>query len=274
MQLHPEHRNIAYGSHKRQVFDIYRGMGTDPSPAFVYFHGGGYTGGDKSIIHHRLAARLCMEGITFVSANYRLSDDPEFLAPLHDAARVLQFLRQQAADYHLDPAAVGVGGSSAGAASACWLALKPNPGIRCVAVTQAQTTLDPRAIRALIPGPTWRFSSYQKLHRLTPEQYDLPEHAAQLAALDFLADVPADAPPFFLWNRTPDLPLTPDLEPSPGIHHPVFGRALKGKLDPLGIECILRPRESYPNVEGEELEAFLLSDAGDFLVRHLLNKNA
>ncbi len=57
-------------------------MGTDPSPAFGYFHGGGYRGGNKSNIHHRLAARLCMAGITSVSANYRLSDDSEYLAPL------------------------------------------------------------------------------------------------------------------------------------------------------------------------------------------------
>ena len=92
MQLHPEHRNIAYVSHPRQVLDIYRGMGTDPSTAFGYFHGGGNTGGDKSKIQYRLAARLCMAGITFVSANYRLSDDSEYLAPLLENAAQLAAL--------------------------------------------------------------------------------------------------------------------------------------------------------------------------------------
>ena len=37
-------------------------------------------------------------GVNFISANYRLSADPEYLAPLLDAARALQFLRQNAAD--------------------------------------------------------------------------------------------------------------------------------------------------------------------------------
>jgi acetyl esterase/lipase len=239
--------------------------------------------GDKSDIHHQLAARLCLEGVTYISANYRFSKDPEYLAPLLDAARVIQFLRHHAADYGLDPSKIAAGGGSAGAASACWLALgqdraqpqspdliaRQSTRLQCVAAFQAQTTLDPRAIRQIVPGKTWMIPAFQKLYRLTPDQYDLPEHSKQLDALSFLDWVSADAPPFFFWNTTPDYPLTPDLNPEPGIHHPVFGRALKARLDPFGIECVLQTVEQFPSLKGPALENRFLEGAGDFLLKHL-----
>ncbi|MEI8312901.1 MAG: alpha/beta hydrolase [Verrucomicrobiota bacterium] len=283
MQLEPEHRNVVYGPHERQRYDVYRADGMGRVPAYVSFHGGGYRGGDKTGIFHRLAARLALEGIAFVSVNYRFSKDAEYLAPLKDAARAVQHLRQHAADFGIDPMRIAVGGGSAGAASACWLALgvdhavadSPDPVARqstrpvCVMGFQAQTTLDPRFIRRLIPGLTWTLPALQELTRLTPEEYDLPENAQRMDELSFLEQAGAGAPPFFLWNVTPDHPLTEDLDMNTGIHHPVFGRTLKARLDAFGVECVLRRREDHPLLEGRELENRMLDEAGDFLVRHL-----
>lgn len=284
MQLLPDHRNLVYGPHPRQMLDIYAsGFTGRPSPVYLWLHGGGYSGGDKANVHPRLVARLALAGVSVVSANYRFSDDPEFLAPLHDAARVLQFVRHHAAEYRLDPSRVALGGGSAGAASSCWIALGPDRAqagsadpiarqstrVTCVAVAEAQTTLDPRAIRAMVPGPTWTLDALQKLLRLTPDQYDLPEHAKKLDAIECLAWASASSPPFFLRNMTPDAPLTPELGIMPGIHHPVFGRALKAQLAPFGVECVLRRREDYPELGEEALEHRLMDDSAEFLVRHL-----
>ncbi|MCC7518045.1 MAG: alpha/beta hydrolase [Verrucomicrobiae bacterium] len=266
------------------MLDIYAsGITARPSPVYLWLHGGGYAGGDKMNVHPRLVARLALAGVSVVSANYRFSDDPELLAPLRDAVRALQFVRAHAAEYRLDPSRIALGGSSAGAASACWIALGPDRArpdspdpverqstrVTCVAVAEAQTTLDPRAIRSLVPGPTWTLEALQKLLRLTPDQYDLPEHAKKLDAIECLAWVSRSSPPFFLRNATPDAPLTPELGIMAGIHHPVFGRALKAKLDPLGIECLLKRREDYPGLDDETLDGRLIDESVAFLVRHL-----
>jgi acetyl esterase/lipase len=284
MQLLPDHRNLVYGPHPRQMLDIYAsGFAARPSPVYLWLHGGGYSGGDKANVPPWLVARLLLAGVSVVSANYRFRDDPEFLAPIRDAVRALQFVRAHAADYRLDPSRIALGGGSAGAASACWIALGPDradPGsadpvarqstrVTCVAATEAQTTLDPRAIRALVPGPTWTIESLQELLRLTPEQYDLPEHAAKLDELDLLPRVGAGAPPFFLRNMTPDAPLAPSLGVMAGIHHPVFGRALKAKLDPLGVECVLRRKEDYPGLDPEAALRRQIDESVEFLARHL-----
>ena len=59
------------------------------------------------------------------------------------------------------------------------------------------------------------------------------------------------APPVFLWYTTPNLPMTPDLEAGPGIHHPRFGHILKEKMDALGVECVVRCREDLPDLPEE-----------------------
>ena len=57
--------------------------------------------------------------------------------------------------------------------------------------------------------------------------------------------VSADDPPVFLFYQEPKGPLPPNAQPGQGIHHPNFGIALKQKLDPLKIECVLRHADDY-----------------------------
>jgi hypothetical protein len=49
----------------------------------------------------------------------------------------------------------------------------------------------------------------------------------------------------FLLYAEPKGPLPADAKAGEGIHHPRFGDALKEKLAPLGIECVLRHRDYY-----------------------------
>ena len=56
----------------------------------------------------------------------------------------------------------------------------------------------------------------------------------------------AGDPPVILFYKEPNVPLPADAKPGEGIHHPRFGEALKSKLDPLGVECILRHSADYP----------------------------
>ena len=56
------------------------------------------------------------------SINYRYSTTDILPAPVHDAARAVQFLRSKAAEWQLDPRRFGAYGISAGATTSLWLA--------------------------------------------------------------------------------------------------------------------------------------------------------
>ena len=74
----------------------------------------------------------------------------------------------------------------------------------------------------------------------SPRSHKLYEEASPLNY------VSAGDPPAILFYAEPNAPLPADAKPGQGIHHPRFGEALKARLDPLGVECILRHRDDYP----------------------------
>ncbi|MGL4994253.1 MAG: alpha/beta hydrolase [Bacteroidales bacterium] len=79
-------------------------------PVLVIFHGGGLTGGDKSIPHS-----FYLSNIIVVSANYRLS--PNVLSPeyVDDAACAIKWVFDNIENYGGDKSRVYISGESAGA---------------------------------------------------------------------------------------------------------------------------------------------------------------
>ena len=67
-----------------------------PAPLVVFFHGGGFVGGDKRSVPGWLVTRCLADGISVASVNYRLSTQSPFPAPMLDGARAIQFLRLKA----------------------------------------------------------------------------------------------------------------------------------------------------------------------------------
>ena len=86
-----------------------------PTPLLFFIHGGGWMGGDKNGINPK---PYLDAGISVVSVNYRYISQaqevvPPVKAPLHDAARALQFVRSKAREWNLDTQRVcGCGGSA------------------------------------------------------------------------------------------------------------------------------------------------------------------
>lgn len=116
------YRDIVYqqiNGHVPQVVDIYVPASKGPHPLVLYIHGGGWVGG-----HTRhsgalanfpsVLAALAAEGFVVASLEYRLSGDAKFPAQVQDAKASLRFLRDNAAQYHIDPSRVGIWGGSAG----------------------------------------------------------------------------------------------------------------------------------------------------------------
>jgi acetyl esterase/lipase len=170
----PTHAEVRYGSHERQVLDFWRAEAAAPTPLVFVIHGGGWSGGEKERVDRFVeVASLLRAGISVAAINYRLirhaeaeGVTPPVKAPLHDAARALQFVRSRAKEWNLDTMRIGATGGSAGACSSLWLAFhddladprstdpvaRESTRLFCAAVNGAQTTLDPQQMKEWTPN--------------------------------------------------------------------------------------------------------------------------
>lgn len=82
-------------------------------PVYVYFHGGGWTSGDKAALT-KYCASQSVAGMVVVNANYRPATRAHMGEILDDAAAVLTWVSTNIASYGGDPEAVVLGGDSAG----------------------------------------------------------------------------------------------------------------------------------------------------------------
>jgi acetyl esterase/lipase len=282
----PDRRDLRYGPFDRDVIDFWaaprRGDGRTPAPLVVFFHGGGFIGGDKRSIPGWLVERCLARGIAVASANYRLSTQAPYPAPMLDGARAIQFLRSRSAELGIDPVRIAACGNSAGAGIALWVGLhddladpsSPDPVLRhssrlcCMGVVGAQTSYDPRFIKQVIGGRAHEHIALRPLFGIvsdsdadSPRAHRLYDESAPINHAS------AGDPPVLLFYSEPDEPLPAQARPGEGIHHPRFGAALKARLDPLGIECTVRHHSDYLGRENPEQAMY--ADLVEFFARHL-----
>ncbi len=95
---------------------IYRPKdGSDPLPALLYLHGGGFFCGDHSSDRTRCSHYALSAHCVVATVNYRLAPENPFPAALYDCYRALQFLSNQSVELGIDRGRIAIGGSSAGA---------------------------------------------------------------------------------------------------------------------------------------------------------------
>lgn len=90
------------------------GVGREPAPLLVFYHGGGFVFGDLE--SHDSACRLiCRDaGVHVLAIDYRLAPEHPAPAAVDDAYAAYLWARQHAAELGADPRRVAVGGDSAG----------------------------------------------------------------------------------------------------------------------------------------------------------------
>lgn len=110
------HRDVEYArpGGLPQRLDLYVPDGAGPWPLLVWVHGGGWSGGDKALNQAGVQVRQASRGYAVASVNYRLSGVASHPAQVHDVKAAIRWLRGHAAEYGIDPARVGIWGSSAG----------------------------------------------------------------------------------------------------------------------------------------------------------------
>jgi acetyl esterase/lipase len=100
----------------RHRLDLYlpKNRKSDRLPVIVFFHGGGWMQGDKSLGAAGLMPFLRTGQYAGVSVGYRLSGEAQWPAQIYDCKAAIRWVRANATTYELDADHIGVWGSSAG----------------------------------------------------------------------------------------------------------------------------------------------------------------
>ena len=271
----PTHTNVVYGPHPRNVLDLWLATSDKPTPLLVNIHGGGFRGGDKSIISGSVIETMLKEGISVASINYRLTEKGlltegknMYPAPMHDGARALQFLRYNASKYNLDKTKIAATGGSAGGLMLMWLGFHPDlaqpdhedPVLRESSRLQV---LAPFLGQTCVHGPTlleW-FGVESLKRNIQSSSEAKPPTDKQLAlSLDAspITHLTPDDPPIYLLYNGPNEPVDENTPWGTWVHHPVFGIKLKEAMDKLGMECYLEYKGGPPVTEYESQQDFII----------------
>jgi acetyl esterase/lipase len=90
-----------------------REASSEPRPAVLLVHGGGFRAGTRQS-YLPMAAKLAERGYVAATVTYRLAPRNQFPAPVHDVKAAVRFLRANAAKFGIDPERIGAMGGSAG----------------------------------------------------------------------------------------------------------------------------------------------------------------
>jgi acetyl esterase/lipase len=90
----------------------------------IYIHGGGWSAGSKNHVPGYLLRAVREGWLSVVSVEYRFTKVATHPAQVNDCLRAVQFVRQHAKKWNLDPSRIGVTGGSAGGHLALSVALR------------------------------------------------------------------------------------------------------------------------------------------------------
>lgn len=251
--LPPTHAEVSYGPHPRNVLDFWQAQEKGPRPLLVYIHGGGWTAGDK-ILKPESVTPYLEKGISVAAINYRLTGEAPLPAPVHDAARAIQFLRTKASEWNIDTKHIALTGGSAGACTSMWLllhddladpkandpVLRESTRVCAAAAISGQTSIDPKVIEGWL-GPN--VLKHRMINMAVGEKtieealanYD--KHHDLYVEFSPYNHLDGKDPPLFMrYGENLELPST---NASHGIHHGVYGIKMKEKADKAGHECHL-----------------------------------
>jgi acetyl esterase/lipase len=109
-----------------QRLDLYLpSTGNGPFPLVIWIHGGGWSGGTRTLDDLSPQRQLVLKGYAVATVDYRLSGVARYPAAVQDVKASIRFLRANATRYALAPDRVALWGSSAGAHLAALVGTTP-----------------------------------------------------------------------------------------------------------------------------------------------------
>ncbi len=165
---------------ERCKLDVYYPENRSNFPTVVWFHGGGITGGNKSI-----PEKLKEKGIAVVAVNYRLSPKVECPIYIEDAAAAVAWTFKNIENFGGDRDKIVVSGHSAGGYLTSMVGLDKS--------YLAKYNIDANDIAMLIP-----FSGHTITHMTVRKERGIPDTQPIIDKYAPLFHVRADAPPLIL----------------------------------------------------------------------------
>lgn len=111
-------REVAYGSDPRHRLDVYQPQSGAGLPVVVFFHGGAYVRGERTInaeVYANIPTWFARNGVVGLNATYRLAPAAKWPAAAEDVGAVVKWVKQNAASFGGDPDRIYLMGHSAGA---------------------------------------------------------------------------------------------------------------------------------------------------------------
>lgn len=286
----PTVADYAYGEDSvRQKLDFWKAESDKPTPVVVLIHGGGWMNGDKTGYGNNPIRTYLDAGISVAAVNYRFIPEameqkiePPVKGCLYDAARAIQTIRANAKEWNIDPTRMGAAGSSAGACTSLWLALhddladpsssdvvaQQSSRLSVVAVTGAQTSLDPTELRswmsnAVYGGHAFGFSAKgrsrpQEFELLLANRDQVKHWFAEYSPMELVSK---DDGVFFL--EYPNQKKEPVLggEEADPTHSALYGIKFLERCKEVGVRCEL-VYPGYSNSESKNATEFLVKQLG------------
>ncbi len=274
-------RDVKYGPDARNVFDFWLAKKIDAAaPLIVFIHGGGFVGGDKSMASPAALHEALDGGAAFMSINYRFREQAPIQDILRDCARAIQFVRADAARFHIDPKRIASFGSSAGAGTSLWLAAhddladpksadpvrRQSSRIAAAGSLNGQATYDLREWkRVIFPfRPEWLTSPDEApsfYHFKSEADFDSEQGKRILADCNMLGLLTADDPPIYLACSMPDG------DPSNReqlLHHPRHAQVIERRCKELSIPvtAVYASDQKRPAMSEGAVVEFLLRHVG------------
>lgn len=171
-----DQKDIEYANHdgKPLLLDLHVPDGAGPFPAAILVHGGGFDQGSKSTNVRPLFEPLANARFAWFSIDYRLAPQAQLPQAVADVDAAVRWVRNRAAQYHVDPNQIALIGESAGGLLVNYIGTHEAPGAKVAAVVDFY-------------GPS-DYGKLQLLRKEHPEQFDMASinaHAAHGGGIHF-----------------------------------------------------------------------------------------
>jgi hypothetical protein len=252
--------NVPYDQYERTKVDFWQAEAKGPRPLMVFIHGGGWSQGSKDKTSGQNIETCLVNGISVASVGYRLTGEAILPAPVHDAARAIQFLRSKAKEWKINKNKIVLTGGSAGGCTSVWLACHDdlaNPSakdpverestrVQGISVRGAQTAIDPKLIEPWIGKNVFHRMIYLSVGEQSIEDAleNYSKHEPLYKEFSGYYHLTQDDPPIYL--RYGENMSIPAKNIGHGIHHGQFGVELKKKSKEVGHNKV------YLNLGGKD----------------------
>jgi acetyl esterase/lipase len=188
--------NLVFDDATGLQLDVYTPVGAANAPVVVFFFGGRWSEGDKSL-YEFVGAALARQGLVAVVPNYRLYPAVKFPAFVQDSAKAVRWARDNAQRYGGDANRLFVMGHSAGAYNAAMLA------------TDEQYLQAVGGTRAWLRGMIGLAGPYDFLPLTDADLQDMFGPPARYADTQPIQHVDGNSPPLLLMHGEDDTSVWP-----------------------------------------------------------------